>query len=397
MVTILPAPRILDRVPCGLIFDTLYPVSNSMKSKFITINMLLLSSSLSIVSSCGNLDASPPVSAQTPAQHQAVEPGDTVSALDKSAWVIFQAKNNNYWFASDGRGAFRYDGKTITNYTTKHGLPNNRIRDFHEDKSGNIFITTLDGISKFDGKTFTTLTPVDTDDWKLAPDDLWFKGDSLYPGPHRYDGTTLYRLKFPKNPRQDDYHAKNPNGVASPYGVYTIYKDSKGHIWFGTAALGVCRYDGKSFDWLYEEQLTYPPSGGSFGIRSIIEDKDAKFWICNTKHRYDIAPPDQASRTPGLISYTRETGIDNIVSADASGWIYYLSIIKHNDEIWMATYSEGVLRYDGKALTRYPVLEDGKPVTTFSIYKDNQGTLWLGTHEAGPYRFNGTAFEKVKL
>jgi len=35
-------------------------------------------------------------------------------------------------------------------------------------------------------------------------------------------------------------------------------------------------------------------------------------------------------------------------------------------------------------------------ITLFTISKDHQGVLWLGTHTAGPYRFNGQSFEKFK-
>ena len=65
---------------------------------------------------------------------------------------VFQAKNNDYWFGSDDRGVYRYDGKTIVNFTTKDGLVGNRIRGIQEDKSGNIYFTTYEGISKFDGQ-----------------------------------------------------------------------------------------------------------------------------------------------------------------------------------------------------------------------------------------------------
>jgi ligand-binding sensor domain-containing protein len=30
----------------------------------------------------------------------------------------------------------------------------------------------------------------------------------------------------------------------------------------------------------------------------------------------------------------------------------------------------------------------------FTIYKDNKGALWLGTHNAGVYTFNGSSFER---
>ena len=64
--------------------------------------------------------------------------------------------------------------------------------------------------------------------------------------------------------------------------------------------------------------------------------------------------------------------------------------------LWMATYGYGVWRYDGEKVTRYPVKDGDKEITLFSIYKDNRGDLWLGTHEAGAYKFNGKTFEKFR-
>ncbi|MFT3882657.1 MAG: two-component regulator propeller domain-containing protein [Gemmatales bacterium] len=181
-------------------------------------------------------------------------PGKVVPELGNSALIVFLDKNNHYWFGSDGQGLYRYDGKVITHFTTSDGLSDNRIRAIQQDKSGNLFITTVTGINKFDGKTFTTLQVAANNDpekdWRLNPDDLWFQ--SLYGvrghnGPFRYDGKSLYKLKFPKHYLEDENSAKHPNGVASPYDVYFIYKDRRGSLWLGTGSLGVCRYDGKNF------------------------------------------------------------------------------------------------------------------------------------------------------
>ena len=62
----------------------------------------------------------------------------------------------------------------------------------------------------------------------------------------------------------------------------------------------------------------------------------------------------------------------------------------------MATYGQGVWRYDGKDLTHYPVKDDGQDISLFSIHKDNQGVMWLGTQTSGVYKFNGETFEKFK-
>ena len=70
--------------------------------------------------------------------------GDTVSELDKTIFIVFQANNNDYWFGSDGQGVFRSDGKTILHFATKDGLCNNRIREIKEDNvSSNLPNITL--------------------------------------------------------------------------------------------------------------------------------------------------------------------------------------------------------------------------------------------------------------
>jgi ligand-binding sensor domain-containing protein len=54
---------------------------------------------------------------------------------------------------------FSYDGKVFKNYSTADGLINNSVRSILEDKEGNLwFGTRWFGLSRFDGKTFTTLS-----------------------------------------------------------------------------------------------------------------------------------------------------------------------------------------------------------------------------------------------
>ncbi len=371
-----------------------------MKLIIMTLNTILLFSILAIFTSCNGQNAS---RANNTIKHNSIiAEGDTVKELGNSVWIIFQEKNNNYWFGSDGQGLYRYDGKTILHFSTKDGLPDNRIREIQEDKSGNIYIGTLEGISKFDGHAFTTLTPIETNEWKLEADDLWFKGNSIENGPYRYDGKSLYHLKFSKHYLEDEYYSRNPNSSWSPYGVYTIYKDSKGNIWFGTVALGVCRYDGKTVSWIYEKELTETPEGGSFGIRSIIEDKEGKFWFCNTQYRYNINQsinPDRYRDEEGksLINYKREKGIDLSETQNGGEAIYYQFITEDNHrDLWMSTYRSGVWKYDGVNMTHYPVRDGAEDIKIVSIYRDNHGDLWLGTQELGAYKFNGKTFEKFR-
>lgn len=344
--------------------------------------------------------------------------GNKVSEPGKSILLVYQAKNNTYWFGSNGEGIYHYNpgakesGKLL-HYTTTDGLSNDTIREIQEDLHGNIFFTTHNGICKFDGEKFTTL-PVDKskiNDWKANSGDLWFKGEPGKNGPYRYDGRTLFALEFPKHYMAGIVNATIPNQRYSPYEVYFIYKDKEKNIWFGTSNFGICRLkpDG-TMSWMYEEHLQFVSGGGSFGIRSILEDSKGKFWFCNSLYWYSIFPSDtsappsavdnpSADKAHRYINYARSEGVD-LATGNETDYIYYLSIIEDkNHNIWMATYKNGVWKYDpsapaGKNVTQYKVTENGKEITLYSVYEDRQGIIWLGTHEAGAYKFNGKTFEK---
>ncbi len=175
--------------------------------------------------------------------------------------------------------------------------------------------------------------------------------------------------------------------------VFVIFQDEKVVYWFGTETLGVCRYDGRSFRWLYEDHLTNPATGGSFGIRSVLEDRRGRFWFSSTKYRYAISPNGASGNAP--LEYRTEIGIPDVGSREANDRLYCLSMGEEDERnMWMVTYRDGVWRYDGKRMIQYKVKEGAKEVTLFSVYKDKRGDLWLGTHEAGAYRFNGKTFEK---
>jgi len=180
---------------------------------------------------------------------------------------------------------------------------------------------------------------------------------------------------------------------SNPSAVYSIYKDSKGNVWFGTNPLGVFRYNGKSIDWISENDVTELHDGPANGVRSIIEDQDGYFWF-NSAYRYDAYGKNNTQKNT---FYTREKSIGNLDGSPDSDFWEYMSIARDNrNDLWIATYWNGVWRYDGKKTTYYPVQAGGKDITMFYIYKDNHGDLWLGTHENGAYKFNGQTFERFK-
>jgi ligand-binding sensor domain-containing protein len=322
-----------------------------------------------------------------------IDTGVTITQIDKTIWTIYQDKKSNYWFGSKENGVYYYNGQRLKHITTENGLVSNEIRGIQEDANGNVYFDTEKGVSKFDGRTFKTLQIANPasplNNWVLKPDDLWFRM-GFKSGAYRFDGKYLHYLKFPTSPQENMFYMKNPNTSLKPYGLYTIYKDRKGYMWFGTASLGVCRYDGRTLNWHYEEQLQTTPNGGDFGTRAIFEDKNGKIWINNTRFRYVIETYGNKS-----VTFKKESGIGYLNKTNKMEFPFFLSITEDNKgNLWMATYENGVWKYNGKELIHYPVKDGETDVLLFTISKDNKGVLWLGTHNAGVYTFNGHSFEK---
>lgn len=365
-----------------------------MNLKITIFKVILILEILSTFSACNGQVTSK----NNNASEKTTSLGTAVSKIDKKILLIFQDSSNNIWFGGNDKGAYKYDGKSLVLYTDKDGLIDNNIWGIQEDRFGNIYFDSKEGVSKFDGKQFTALKIVENssvkNEWKSEPNDLWFRMGWNNGGPYRFDGKHLYHLQFPKNEMENEFISKNPNASYNPYGVYYIYKDSKGNMWFGTSNLGVYKYDGNDISWMYEKHLTETPEGGSFGIRSIIEDNDGYIWICNPKYKYKIFSDKTKTNALKPINYQREFGIES----NGLKSLYFMSMtIDNNGDLWMVTYDNGVWRNNGNELIHYPIKDGDTEVLLFSIYKDNQGVLWLGTHNAGVYKYNGESFKKFEL
>lgn len=355
-----------------------------------TIKFFLFFSVLIILSACKSQTAS------TIEHKQAV--GEIAFGLAQKTWYVYQDTKDDYWFGSNGQGLFHFDGKILKNYTKKDGLIDNTIRGIQGDTLGNVFIQTPEGVSKYDGFSFTSLSPISdaNNEWKLAPNDLWFNCNGMPDDIYRYDGKHLYELKLP---RQNLAAAFGPNvqGLSfagmnsSPYSVYGIDKDKAGNLWIGTIVAGAFRYDGNSFLWFPEKELSTLDDGRVPGVRSILEDKNGDFWLSNFISKYKI------NETAGQVSYEKLVGADMSKGQFDDRLPYFnAGLSAKNGDLWMATYSGGVWKYDGENLANLPVIEGDTEILIVSIYEDNQGVFWLGTDNAGVYKFNGEKFESFR-
>lgn len=157
-------------------------------------------------------------------------------------------------------------------------------------------------------------------------------------------------------------------------GVGSIFEDSKGNYWFGSHREGVCRYDGKSF-----EYITINEGLLDNQIRSIQEDKNGNIWFGTAMglSRYDGK------------KITNYTQIEN--GDSHSKWM------KTDNDLWFnAGNKEGVYRYDGQKLNYLPfpnpkIINPNNIYSVTSFSKGKNDMLWIATY-AGVFGYNGDQF-----
>ncbi len=196
---------------------------------------------------------------------------------------IYEDRAGNIWFG--GGGLSRYDGKSFRTFTTKDGFSSNNIRLLLEDSTGklwfgghgeNMFVydARLNGevgqVKTFtvpknkDGKAFNNV-------WSIVEDkkgNIWF-GD--VDGLWRYDGRTFTKV--------------------SHRGAYAIIQDKKGNIWttgaINTGDWVLSRYDEKS---LYNKEPTVTEiKSQRVMLLGLLEADDGSIWFGSGAgvYRYD--------------------------------------------------------------------------------------------------------------
>ena len=309
-------------------------------------------------------------------------------------------KDGNLWFSISGEGAYRYDGKTFTNFTTKDGLCNNNVGAIIQDKAGNILLGTNSGICKYDGNKFTKYPVTDTLRITCMFEDkdgnLWFgtSGNGIY----RYNGKTLNNFL---NSNKHEYNLGSNNQF-----ILDILQDRKGNLWFSSwNGGGVWKYDGKDFknfvpsaDYYKANQdkrnfnnpqstfenntkTIYSPSQNHITddmIFSMTEDNLGNIWFATRDHgicRYDGKIFTSIGRNEGFNS----RGATDILQLD-------------DNSFWITTGDSGVWHYNGKTFKNFTEKDGLVNNAVMKVLKDKKNDLWFGTKYLGLSRYDGKTF-----
>lgn len=315
--------------------------------------------------------------------------------------TVFQCRNGDYWFGSQSEGLCRYDGKSFEYFGVKQGLPSNQIVSIQEDLQGTVWIGTLHGVSRFDGKRFEQvqqtigsfaylrLPSTVQNTWQKKDGDLWFNA-GVKQGVYRYDGQQLRYLPFP-----DSIPAVNGN----TYSVTGFSKGEKGVLWIATYA-GVFGFDGNNFTKINDETLGLAQGDARIHVRSILEDSKGRLWIGNNGIGVLLKQAESVSnfsRQQGKLMPMEEFHANTLAgrfSANVGLQSVFAIAEDSKGNIWFGDRDTGAWRYDGVSLVNYSIDPELESQMIWDIYEDSERRLLFAMASGGVYEFKGKSFER---
>lgn len=306
------------------------------------------------------------------------------SVLNEKVKIVRSIKKDskdNLWIGTDGYGLIelQYPNSKepiINNYTynsqLEPSLSGNAIYVISEDDDSNIWIgTAWNGISVLDKKNQTEIIFSDIIGVNPNPVLSIFQNDkNIYLG---LDGNGLNI--YNKENKTVNYY--NKSDIKAKY-IQKIIQTKDKNIWLGTFGNGLLKLNEKSKKVSkYTNKFSDNQSISYDDVRDIIEDEKNNLWI--------------ATWGGGLNYFDVKKNIFSRYSISNNNLV---SILKDENKIWIASYGGGLSLFDTdkKNIINFNYKE--KDTTTissnnlFSLLKDTNGYLWIGTSGSGVNRLN---------
>jgi len=300
----------------------------------------------------------------------------TTDGLSQSSVIaIHQDKFGQMWFGTRD-GLNEYDGSKFTVFrndvTNKHSISNNDILSIEEDNTGKIWVGTYNGLNCYDPvrNTFTRYLHTKTNHtissnaiWSIKEIDneMWF-GTSK--------GLTIYNKKT--NLFTSVFHSDTDHTTVPSNNIITMLKTKKGEIWIGTTK-GLCqlvsRKNGRfSFK-------NYPLNNTDLlNVQAITEDVSGNLWV-GTKNK-GLLKFDKTLNT--FISFLADDKYREINSDIRS------LVIDNQGSLWIGAYDGIYILGKDKSIQKINNTNNSNGIDKVkSIYIDQKGSVWIGCYYKG--------------
>lgn len=327
--------------------------------------------------------------------------------------AIYQSNEGYIWFATQGGGLSRFDGKTFKNFTKEDGLISNDITAVYEDDQHNIWIGSIEGLTKFNGKTFKNYTEKDGlgkytvyginknkdgSIWvstfgagvKVFKDGKFEKSldtsnclptNNVFCTLEDVDGSIWVGMYYEglanvsKNGKiSKQYKLFRPE--LKDCSAFSLTQSKDGTVWVGSAGNGLFRIKNKTIETVYIKTIERDLIG------KIIEDKFNNIWVAADNGLVRI------DKSGNYKLFTEKEGLSTIriqtLSEDYEG------------NIWIGTYGGGVCMFRNEAILSY-TQKDGLSNSKIYAVCNTKSNMLLAGSLNGMDFYDGTKFEKIKI
>ncbi len=246
--------------------------------------------------------------------------------------------NNPYlWIGTTNKGITKFDGKKFTSFTTDDGLLENRINDVFVDDNGIVWIATATGISKWDGKEFINVT---MEDMLISSDGV----NCIIEDENNniWIGTSGALAKYNRNGNLQTFDREEGLNHVN---VNCLAEDKNGNIWIGTKGGGIYYFEVNSNEKKSIRQVVNDAVLNSNTIYSMAFVEDTILVVGSDKGM-DKLTVDLNGKVNTIKNYNVSDGFFN-VECNAN------AITKVGTQVWMGT---------GKGLTRYDWTKEPKAI-----------------------------------
>ncbi len=326
------------------------------------------------------------------------------------------------------------DTYVTTQYSAKDGLPHNKVSSLTFDKQGFLWISTANGLFRYNGYEFDEYAKIKADTNIInspslksvladSKGNIW-AGYSAN-GVSRYNTIDQSTLSF--FPDFKDLKAV----VAGP--ISTVCEDKEGNIWIGSSTNGISKFNTKNNTFKhYLRNKTKLGEWTGANISKIICTKDSTIWVAaiNCLYKYDKAKDEfkpkniTKKRKGNNFATIAEDTLRNCIwlgrwgnliakvnlKTEKGKWIraYYGSISAiHPDPkgfLWLGTWGNGLYRYNPKSKKgeKHNFEGDSAKINNVKVITDiktnKSGTIWLSTNNSGILSITKSkTFKKFKI
>jgi ligand-binding sensor domain-containing protein/signal transduction histidine kinase len=313
-----------------------------------------------------------------------IETGETFSFENICIRTILEDKSGNLNIGTEGRGLFVISSDSqnfvnIQNYTTENSaIGHNIVQSLIVDRSENLWIGTLSGLSKTDlkKKKFNLYRNSN------SPNSLNLLGNviaSLYKDEDGIFwvgnwGQGLNKVDRETNQVEHFSTFQSGNHRISNDFIHVIFKDLQSNIWLGTRN-GLLNYDKTANKFVpYYEYFKKPglPKLENMRIYQIIQDRNENYWIGTQNGLLKI---DLKNSNTEIFQY--ELVAEHKISAN----LVYSVLEDSEGLIWIATVG-GIDVYNPNTQKINHFNKEKNRLTdnfAITLCEDRHGKIWIGT------------------